>query len=102
LNDPGKFKAPFIPKERIWQETEKLRAAHPAGRAMPVQVLELAEPGEPCRKCSTPVIKQTSRKKPKHDFTTSIISGVQNAKPPTRLKPPNGSLNSLHLCFNLK
>jgi ribonuclease HI len=24
--------------------------------------------GEPCRKCSTPVIKQTSRKKPKHDF----------------------------------
>jgi uncharacterized protein with PIN domain len=68
LNDPGKFKAPFIPKERIWQETEKLRAAHPAGRAMPVQVLELAEPGEPCRKCSTPVIKQTSRKKPKHDF----------------------------------
>ncbi|MGA2557124.1 MAG: hypothetical protein ABSG04_12710 [Verrucomicrobiota bacterium] len=28
MNDPGKFKAPFIPKERIWQETEKLRAAH--------------------------------------------------------------------------
>jgi ribonuclease HI len=24
--------------------------------------------GEPCRKCSTPVIKQTSRKKPKHDY----------------------------------
>ena len=24
--------------------------------------------GEPCRKCSTPVIKQTSQKKPKHDF----------------------------------
>ena len=24
--------------------------------------------GEPCRKCSTPVIKQTSHKKPKHDF----------------------------------
>jgi ribonuclease HI len=24
--------------------------------------------GEPCRKCSTPVIKQTSRKKPKGDF----------------------------------
>lgn len=43
MNDPGKFKAPFIPKERIWQETEKLRAAYPAGRAVPVQVLELAE-----------------------------------------------------------
>jgi hypothetical protein len=43
LNDPGKFKAPFIPKERIWQETEKLRAAYPAGRIVPVQVLELAE-----------------------------------------------------------
>jgi hypothetical protein len=24
--------------------------------------------GEPCRKCSTPVIRQTPRKKPKHDF----------------------------------
>ena len=24
--------------------------------------------GEPCRKCSTPVIKQTPRKKPKHDY----------------------------------
>jgi ribonuclease HI len=24
--------------------------------------------GEPCRKCSTPVIKQTTRKKPKNDF----------------------------------
>ena len=43
MNDPGKFKAPFISKERIWQETEKLRAAHPAGRGVPVQVLELAE-----------------------------------------------------------
>ena len=24
--------------------------------------------GEPCRKCSTPVIKQTPHKKPKHDY----------------------------------
>ena len=24
--------------------------------------------GEPCRRCATPVIKQTPRKKPKHDF----------------------------------
>src|SRR5208283_4655088 len=43
LNRPDKFKAPFIPRERIWQETEKLRAAYPAGRIVPVQVLELAE-----------------------------------------------------------
>ena len=43
MNHPEKFKAPFIPKERIWQETEKLRAAHAAGRVVPVQVLELAE-----------------------------------------------------------
>ena len=43
MNDPAKFKAPFIPKERIWQETEKLRASFPAGRIVPVQILELAE-----------------------------------------------------------
>ncbi|MGB7749673.1 MAG: ImmA/IrrE family metallo-endopeptidase [Verrucomicrobiia bacterium] len=43
MNRPDKFKAPFIPRERIWQETEKLRAAYPAGRIVPVQVLELAE-----------------------------------------------------------
>lgn len=24
--------------------------------------------GDPCRKCSTPVVKQTPRKKPKHDY----------------------------------
>jgi hypothetical protein len=27
LNDPRKFKAPFIPKERIWQEADTLREA---------------------------------------------------------------------------
>jgi len=43
VTDPRKFKAPFIPKERIWQEADRLRAAHPAGRALPVQVLDLAE-----------------------------------------------------------
>jgi len=43
LNRPDKFKAPFIPKERIWQEAEKLRATYPAGRKVPVPVLELAE-----------------------------------------------------------
>jgi hypothetical protein len=30
LNDPRKFKAPYNPKERIWQEADRLRAAHPA------------------------------------------------------------------------
>ena len=43
MNEPRKFKAPFIPKERIWQEADALRATHPAGRALPVQVLDLAE-----------------------------------------------------------
>jgi hypothetical protein len=43
LNDPRKFKAPYNPKERIWQEADKLRAAHPAGRELPVKVLDLAE-----------------------------------------------------------
>lgn len=41
--DPGKFKAPFIPKDRIWQEADALRAKHPSGRCLPVQVLDLAE-----------------------------------------------------------
>ena len=41
--DPRKFKAPFNPKERIWQEADKLRGAHPAGRSLPVQILDLAE-----------------------------------------------------------
>jgi len=43
LNDPRKFKAPYNPKERIWQEADRLRAAHPAGRELPVKVLDLAE-----------------------------------------------------------
>ncbi|HWX22811.1 MAG TPA: RNase H family protein [Candidatus Binatia bacterium] len=43
MTDPRKFKAPFIPKERIWQEADRLRVAHPAGRSLPVQVLDLAE-----------------------------------------------------------
>jgi len=43
LNDPRKFKAPYNPKERIWQEADRLRAAHPAGREIPVKVLDLAE-----------------------------------------------------------
>lgn len=43
MNNPRRFKAPFIPKERIWQEADRLRAAHPAGRELPVKVLDLAE-----------------------------------------------------------
>jgi len=43
VTDPRKFKAPFNPKERIWQEADRLRAAHPAGRELPVKILDLAE-----------------------------------------------------------
>ena len=43
MTDPRKFKAPYNPKERIWQEADRLRAAYPAGRSLPVQVLDLAE-----------------------------------------------------------
>jgi hypothetical protein len=45
LINPDKFKAPFIPNERIWHEAERLRAAHPVARQVPVQVLDLAEFG---------------------------------------------------------
>ena len=43
MTDPRKFKAPYNPKERIWQEADRLRAAHPAGRELPVKILDLAE-----------------------------------------------------------
>lgn len=43
MNDPRQFKAPFIPKQRIWQEADRLRTAHPAGRELPVKILDLAE-----------------------------------------------------------
>jgi hypothetical protein len=43
VTDPRKFKAPYHPKERIWQEADRLRAGHPAGRSLPVRVLDLAE-----------------------------------------------------------
>ena len=43
MTDPRKFKAAYNPKERIWQEADRLRAAHPAGRELPVKVLDLAE-----------------------------------------------------------
>ncbi len=41
MNDPRRFKAPYNPKERIWQETDRLRSAHPAGRELTVKVLDL-------------------------------------------------------------
>jgi hypothetical protein len=41
--DPAKFRAPYIPKERVWQEADTLRAEHPSGRCLPVRVLDLAE-----------------------------------------------------------
>jgi hypothetical protein len=43
LNDPRHFKAPYIPKERIWQEADRVRAAYLAARSLPVQILDLAE-----------------------------------------------------------
>lgn len=39
--DPRKFKAPYNPRERIWQEADRLRAEHPAGRELPVKILDL-------------------------------------------------------------
>ena len=35
MTDPRKFKAPYNPKQRIWREADRLRAAHPAGRSFP-------------------------------------------------------------------
>jgi hypothetical protein len=43
VTDPRRFKAPYHPKERIWQEADHLRSQHPAGRSVPVKVLDLAE-----------------------------------------------------------
>lgn len=43
MNDPRQFKAPYNPKERIWHESDRLCAAHSAGRELPVKILDLAE-----------------------------------------------------------
>ena len=43
MTDPRKFKAPYNPKERIWQEADRLRTALPGGHSLPVKVLDLAE-----------------------------------------------------------
>ena len=45
MNDPRIFKAPHNPKERMWQEPDRLRAAHPTGRPLPVRVLDPARFG---------------------------------------------------------
>lgn len=39
--DPRRFKAPCNPKERIWHEADRLRAVHPAGRSLPVRIIDL-------------------------------------------------------------
>ena len=56
MNDPRKFKAPYNPKERIWQqaETEGVRPD--------------TQEGDPCNKCSTPVIKRSGKRKPGRDY----------------------------------
>ena len=43
--NPEKFKAPFIPKEKIWAAADALRKAFPAFSGPPVEVLKLAELG---------------------------------------------------------
>jgi hypothetical protein len=43
MNDPQRFKAPYLGRERIWQEADRLRATYPAGAFLPVRVLDLAE-----------------------------------------------------------
>jgi hypothetical protein len=48
---------PNLPADEGYENKPETDGVRPAMQA-----------GEPCRKCSTPVIKQTSRKKPKHDF----------------------------------
>jgi hypothetical protein len=41
--DPKRFRAPYIPKERIWQEADGLRAKFASGAKIPVNVLDMAE-----------------------------------------------------------
>jgi len=51
------LRQPNLPADQVYEnkaETEEVRPA--------------MQEGEPCRKCSMPVIKQTSRKKPRHDY----------------------------------
>ena len=42
MTDPRKFKAPYNSKERTWQEADRLRPAHPAGRSAVWQSSEAA------------------------------------------------------------
>ena len=41
--DPKRFRAPYIPKDRIWQEADGLRAKFTSGAKIPVNVLDMAE-----------------------------------------------------------
>ena len=41
--DPKRFRAPYIPRERIWQEADRLRAKFASGAKIPVNVLDMAE-----------------------------------------------------------
>jgi len=48
---------PNLPADEGYENKPETAGVRPAVQA-----------GEPCRKCSTPVIKQASRKKPKRDY----------------------------------
>jgi IrrE N-terminal-like domain len=41
--DPKRFRAPFIPKDRIWKEADGLRAKFASGAKIPINVLDMAE-----------------------------------------------------------
>src|SRR5437867_9946707 len=50
------LRQPNLPADEGYENKPETEGVRPA-----------MQEGEPCRKCSTPVIKQTPRKKPKHD-----------------------------------
>ncbi len=51
------LREPNLPADEGYENKPETEGVRPAMRE-----------GDPCRKCSTPVIKQTSRKKPKQDY----------------------------------
>ena len=51
------LRQPNLPADEGYENKPETEGVRPA-----------IQEGEPCRKCSTPVIKQTSRKKPRHDY----------------------------------
>src|SRR5207244_4375930 len=56
--------------------------------------------GEPCRKCSTPVIKQTPRKKPKHDYYYEYYLLCPKCQTAYTVEEASGPLSSRHHCFS--